>query len=184
MSRRAVRAAESVRLGPHGRGNRSPTTADTGVSPRFVVERKTPDRCGAVVLDADLALPAAAPWSFDEPSGVPEVLDHLVVATGRAERTPLLLIQRLAVERCLDVVEQLLDRSGQVRQGDLPFLAVIPTGDGDRSRGEVAAADLNADGRAFQLPLVELEAGPVLGAIVDTETDAGRAKIGGGSGCG
>jgi hypothetical protein len=43
--------------------------------------------------------------------------------------------------------------------------------DGDRSGSDAAAADLDADGHALRPPIVELEAGPVLGAIVDKDTD-------------
>src|SRR5919198_1177772 len=168
----------SVRLRPHGCGRCRPSAAHAGTSSRrLLVEPQTPDRRRALALDAGLALGAATPRGRNEPSRVSEVLDHLVVAARVAERSPLLLVERVAIERRLDVVEKLVDRRAHVRERDLLFLAGVAASDGDAPGSEVAAADLDTERHALELPLVELEPGPVLGAIVDTDANARCAQL-------
>src|SRR5207248_5571703 len=100
-----------------------------------------------------------------------------------AERPPLLFVTRRAVERRLHFSEQLPDRGRRASKRNLLLLSAIPTGDGETCRSEVAAADLDAKRHALHLPLVELEAGPVLGPIVDTDANTCRPQlVGDGSG--
>src|SRR5439155_11644812 len=124
-----------------------------------------------------------APWCRGESGGFAEVLDHLVVAARVTERSPLLLVERVAIQRCLHVSQHLVDRDSRARKRDLLLLAGVAARDGDCCRREVAAADLDADRHALQLPLVELEAGPVLGPIVDTDANTRCPQlVGDGSG--
>ena len=146
-------------------------------------ERQAPDRRRAVFLDARLALGAAAPRCRDESGGFAEVLDHLVVAAWVAQRPPLLFVAGGLEERRLHVSQHLVDRDSRSRKRDLLLLAGVAARDGDCCRREVAAADLDAERHALQLPLVELEAGPVLGPIVDTDANSRSPQlVGDGSG--
>src|SRR5439155_22246674 len=145
---------------------------DTGAGlGRLLSERQAPDRRRAAFLDARFALCAAAPRCRDESGRLAEVLDHLVVAARVAERPPLLLVAGGLEERRLHVSQHLVDRDSGARKRDLLLLVGVAARDGDRCRREVAAADLDAERHALQLPLIELEAGPVLGPIVDTDAN-------------
>src|SRR5262249_22275318 len=120
---------------------------------------------------------AAAPRRCDEPRGVAEVPDHVVVAARVAERSPLLFGSRGLEERRLDVAQQLVDRDRHARQRYLPLLAGIAARDGHCLFREVATSDLDPHRRTLQLPLVELEAGPVVRAVVDADADTARAQL-------
>jgi hypothetical protein len=130
-----------------------------------------------VVLDTHLALPASTPPRDDEPRRIAKVLDHVVVAVRVAERLPLLFVARGVEERCLDSAQQLVDRDRHVRQRDLLVVADVAARDAGRPRCEVAAADLDPERYALQLPLVELEVGPVLGPIVNPDANSRRAQL-------
>lgn len=84
----------SVSLRPHGFGERRAPAANTGWQLRGLVERGTTNRRGAVVLDATLALRAAAPGGDGEAAGGVQVLDELAIATRLAKRTPFALVAR------------------------------------------------------------------------------------------
>src|SRR5439155_21203254 len=150
---------------------------------RLLSERQAPDRRRAVFLDARFALGAAAPRCDDEAGGFAEVLDHLVVRVWVAERPPLLFVAGGLEERLLHLPQHLVDRDSRAGKRDLLLLAGVAPRDGDCCRREVAAADLDAERHALQLPLVELEAGPVLGPIVDTDANTRYPQlVGDGSG--
>ena len=105
------------------------------------------------------------------------MLDQLVVAARVAERSALLFVAGGLEESSLHRSEQLVDRSRRPVERDLLLLARVATHDGDRCRREVAGAELDAERHALQLPLVELEPGPVLGPVVDPDTDARRPQL-------
>src|SRR5262249_42097669 len=150
----------------------------------LLVEGESPQGRRAVLLDTRLAVAAPAPARDGEAAGATEELDHLVVGRRVAEGSPLAFVTGLAEEGGLDLGEQLDRRGGQPCERQLLLLAGVAAREGGRSGRDVAGAELDAQRHALELPLVELEAGPVLLAIVQTNANPGSAQLigdGGGS---
>ena len=76
----------------------------------------------------------------------------------------------------LDVDQQVGNGGGQtgLRDERLAFAAgLVAAGQGNGSFFDILGADLDAQGHAAHFPVVELEAGRDLGAVVHFDTDAG-----------
>src|SRR6185312_13556789 len=109
-----------IGLCPHRRVRGVPATADARARRLLrLSERQAPDRGRALVLDARLAFRAAAPRRGDEPARLAQVLDHLGVAAGITERSPLPLVERGSEQRCLDGAQEPLDLGAGPRERDL-----------------------------------------------------------------
>src|SRR5262249_27851316 len=142
-----------------------------------LAEREAADRRRARRLDARLALRAAAPARLDEPAGLAQEREHLVGAAGIAQRPPLAFVAGRAEQRRLHLPEQPLDPFADARERAPLLVAVVAARDGDRSRREIAGADLDPDGHARELGAVELRAGPLAGAVVDPDANARRPQL-------
>src|SRR5438552_4897307 len=116
-----------------------------------------------------LVFGAPAPRGDDEADGLFKEAHH---RRQRVEpnRMALAELQRTLEERFLNVLEHRGDGRLQLGEGDRLLRPVKSTDDGDLPACQVARPDLDTHRHPFQLPFIELEAGPLV-TPVDFDAD-------------
>src|SRR5438067_4663071 len=120
-------------------------------------------------LDLDLILFGAAPGRDDETNRFAEVADQGLQGV-HPNRVRLAKLLGPLEEIRLDALQHCRDGGAQVPDRHRGFRSVEAPDDHDRALRQVAGANLHPDGDALQLPLVELEARPLV-TPVDLDPD-------------